>query len=247
MHTHPAEIEETTAAILARVRVDSRALTVERVTIAKRDGVWQFTAADHTGVAVLTGTAAWRHGRRVIVTLTQPVAGPDRARMARLGFDGLAAYATHLLDDGRDADALAVYDEIERRDRAERAAARVVRTTPPVDDRDRPAPVAFQRRGQSRRDALREAYAEWNAARYEQAERACRGHMVNRAGRDAGISARDLFAGPARVARKYASRELLEWWAEHGRQSFDAWSDTVAGSAAARARHATASNGRDFI
>lgn len=68
-------------------------------------------------------------------------------------------------------------------------------------------------------------FAELSSASYNdrvyrsfvQAEEATNGHMLNPAGRRAGIDPRSLFVGTEARARKYASPELLEWWDEHGR------------------------------
>lgn len=49
------------------------------------------------------------------------------------------------------------------------------------------------------------------------AERATHGYMLNKRGRAAGIDERSLFTGPESRVRAYASPELLNWFAAHGR------------------------------
>jgi hypothetical protein len=53
--------------------------------------------------------------------------------------------------------------------------------------------------------------------RWEEAEKATRGNMLNKAGRAAGIDERSLFTGPESRARRYASEELLNHWQSHPR------------------------------
>lgn len=55
-------------------------------------------------------------------------------------------------------------------------------------------------------------------ARYLRAERECRGELLNRLGRALGRSPFGLFQGPASVAAKYASQELIDWWAIPGNE-----------------------------
>lgn len=49
------------------------------------------------------------------------------------------------------------------------------------------------------------------------AEHHTKGALLNKAGRDAGISSFSLFTGPESRAMKYASEELKEHWATHPR------------------------------
>jgi hypothetical protein len=85
--------------------------------------------------------------------------------------------------------------EFDRRDRAERAAAR-------RKDRQR-------ERSQEHYD---EVYRQYLAA-----EAATNGYLLNRAGLAAGINERSLFTGPEARVRKYASPELLDYFSTHGR------------------------------
>lgn len=61
------------------------------------------------------------------------------------------------------------------------------------------------------------AHAEEIDRVFDDAESATNGYMVNRAGRDAGISDRSLFTGPESRVRRYGSEELRNYFAEHGR------------------------------
>jgi hypothetical protein len=56
-------------------------------------------------------------------------------------------------------------------------------------------------------------------AAHERAESETRGHMLNAAGRAAGIHPRTLFTGPEARARKYASEELRNFWDDNGRMT----------------------------
>lgn len=122
-----------------------------------------------------------------------------------------------------------------------------------LDRADRAAQVDAERRnGETRDDALRRMYDELVYLQYLAAEDAVRGHMLSPAGRAAGIEPLSLFSGPASRARKYASEDLLRWWAEEGnaRQTFTEYKAAVLGrdsdrEAATRTR--LGSNGRDFI
>lgn len=70
------------------------------------------------------------------------------------------------------------------------------------------------------------AAAQWRACRadwdlhidsqIDVAENACNGHLVTAAGQTAGMSAADLFTGPAHRATRYATDELHDWWAAGG-------------------------------
>lgn len=61
-----------------------------------------------------------------------------------------------------------------------------------------------------------ERAAEVNRA-IDAAEDGTNGYMLNRRGKEAGISERSLFTGPEARAKKYASEELLNWWETHPR------------------------------
>jgi len=67
------------------------------------------------------------------------------------------------------------------------------------------------------RAEARRMYDEYVYRQYLAAEDATNGYLLNRRGRAKGINPAQLFSGPARIAYAYASDELKEWWAEHGR------------------------------
>ncbi len=60
-----------------------------------------------------------------------------------------------------------------------------------------------------------------------QAEAQTNGYMLNRLGERAGIDPVTLFTGPENRVRKYASTELLNWFAEHGRPTRISWMGTA--------------------
>ncbi|MEU7891702.1 phage minor capsid protein [Nonomuraea sp. NPDC049152] len=74
-----------------------------------------------------------------------------------------------------------------------------------------------RRSGEDIDETVRRLYAGWLDQAYNRAEAATNGFMLNAEGRAAGINERSLFSGPASRARKYASEELLRWWADNPR------------------------------
>lgn len=110
---------------------------------------------------------------------------------------------------------LQVIAELDRRDTSARLAeARKARA------RDR-----RQHREQEYQD---EVYRQWLTAEAE-----TNGYMLNKAGQRAGINERSLFTGPESRVRKYASRELLDYFDSHPRPTRASWF----GSAARRRAH----------
>lgn len=73
-----------------------------------------------------------------------------------------------------------------------------------------------RRERRERRQAARAAEeAEWYLAahaQYLQAEAECRGYLLSRAGLAAGTDPESLWTGPAHLAERYASEELLAFW-----------------------------------
>jgi hypothetical protein len=57
-------------------------------------------------------------------------------------------------------------------------------------------------------------------AQYDAAEHDTRGNLLNARGRHHDIDPRSLFYGPAARVTAYASDELLDWVAAHGRTTF---------------------------
>lgn len=66
----------------------------------------------------------------------------------------------------------------------------------------------------------REAYERALEAQHAAAEEATRGAMLSAFGQARGVDTRRLFMGPARRAYAYASPELIEWWLDHPRVTF---------------------------
>lgn len=67
--------------------------------------------------------------------------------------------------------------------------------------------------------AMKADYEDELERRLAAADEACTGYLVNRRGKDAGLTSRDLFTGPADRAYRYATRELVDHWSEVGRLS----------------------------
>lgn len=77
---------------------------------------------------------------------------------------------------------------------------------------------------------IADAFAAWRAIRadfdnvieaaYDRAERDTAGNLLNRRGEHRGIDPRSLFYGPRARVDAYASDELREWFATHGRITF---------------------------
>ncbi|GGN96109.1 hypothetical protein GCM10010112_87050 [Actinoplanes lobatus] len=102
--------------------------------------------------------------------------------------------------------------------------------------------------GETRRQAVRRLYDEWIYLRYLKAEAETRGIMVTKAGFVAGIDPISLFSGPPQRARKWASEELMRWWADNGRVTFTEFAFTTYGIGSKRAAESArlSGNGRDF-
>lgn len=66
-------------------------------------------------------------------------------------------------------------------------------------------------------ELTRAAFRDHVELMYQAAEDETRGVMVTKAGKRAGVTARDLFGGTEARARKYATEELLSYWQTHGR------------------------------
>lgn len=90
--------------------------------------------------------------------------------------------------------------------------------------------------GKTFREMVKSAHAGDVAERYLHAESVCRGHMLNAAGKAAGVDPESLFSGPAARARKYASEELAGYFRDHGRLTVE---DFAAGLLGGHARFRT--------
>lgn len=98
--------------------------------------------------------------------------------------------------------------------------------------------------------AARRSYDEYIYLQYLDAESATRGHMLNAAGQSAGIDPVELFSGRTDIARKYASEDLLRWFADNGRMTFAEFKAQTLGRQSdktAAAKTKLQGNARDFI
>jgi hypothetical protein len=75
--------------------------------------------------------------------------------------------------------------------------------------------------GKGFRDLSGQAFQEEADRMFWVAEGKTNGYMLNRDGLKAGVDPRSLFTGPESRARKYASRELLDFWQQYGRVTAD--------------------------
>lgn len=69
----------------------------------------------------------------------------------------------------------------------------------------------------------RASYRDRVRADYLAAEDSTRGHMLSRDAERRGVDPHSLFSGPETRARANASDELLAWWDENGRITYDEW------------------------
>lgn len=107
-----------------------------------------------------------------------------------------------------------------------------------------------RRAGETLEQAVRRDYDEWVHVQWLAAEAGTSGNMLNAAGRAAGVDVVELFSGPVARARKYASEELLRWWAANGRLNFTEFKAQVLqrqSDIAAAERTRAQSNAQDFI
>jgi hypothetical protein len=81
-------------------------------------------------------------------------------------------------------------------------------------------------------ELARDSFRQHVAAEFLRAEQENRGYLLSReaqiknaAAKPGGkvIDPRDLFEGPAHIARKHASEELRRWWDANGRPTFEEW------------------------
>ena len=110
---------------------------------------------------------------------------------------------------------------------------------------------AVERRpGETSAAAVRRSYDEFTHVNYLQAEKATRGHMLNKRGTADGVDPLTLFTGPVSRARRYASEELMRWWSTNGRMNLTQFRAEVLGGAKDRAaakKTRQLSNAKDFI
>ncbi|MFJ8146969.1 phage minor capsid protein [Streptomyces sp. NPDC096048] len=142
--------------------------------------------------------------RRDAIELPAPAATGDAVADLLADRDALAE-AMHPAPDPDGWGALA--DDVAALAAVKEAAAKLHRGDD--DDQD-------ERHLITRREA-RALYDEYVWRQYADAEDASNGYLLNAKGRKKGIDPGSLFRGPARIAYAYASDELKDWWAEHGR------------------------------
>lgn len=80
-------------------------------------------------------------------------------------------------------------------------------------------------------ELVRSAFQDHARQSYLNAEDVTRGVLVNKAGQARGVHGGMLFTGPESRARKWASRELLDYWQEHGRMTVDDFRASLIGGA----------------
>jgi hypothetical protein len=71
----------------------------------------------------------------------------------------------------------------------------------------------------ARWNETRAAWYAWAHAQFLAAEKFCRGHMLSKAGRAADLDPWTLWTGNTARATRYASEELLEFWAKNPRMT----------------------------
>jgi len=82
---------------------------------------------------------------------------------------------------------------------------------------------ARKERARYRRETRESEYRDEVYRQWLEAESATNGYMLNKAGKRAGIDERSLFTGPESRVIKYASPELRDWFAVHGRPTRVSW------------------------
>lgn len=100
-----------------------------------------------------------------------------------------------------------------------------------------------RRAGESRRDAVRRAFAEHTTLRYIAAEQSTRGNLLTAEAVRAGVDPIALFSGPSARARKWASEDLKRWWADNPRVTYTEFAGQVL---TGDRRTNLQGNGRDF-
>jgi hypothetical protein len=139
--------------------------------------------------------------------------------------------------DERDAGKSAEFDRLVAAGEDEDAAYRRAYGVSEERQRREDAVAALRGAGHTGRgfdELTRSAYKAEADRAYWSAEDATRGHLLNKAGRAAGIHPRTLFTGPESRARRYASEDLLTYWQANGRLTLD---DFRAGLLGGQMRH----------
>lgn len=108
-----------------------------------------------------------------------------------------------------------------------------------------------RRKGETSEKTRRRLYAEATYLTMLQAEEVTRGNLLNKAGKAKDINPVTLFSGPRNRAEKYASEELLRFWAEVSpRRTYAEFraerTGDATGAKKARAARVQQGNGKDF-
>jgi hypothetical protein len=206
---------------------------------------------------------AFRRARQTAIKGAEPLppASPSipRARLRAMTDDQLAArFADISRQDQLDEPALReVIGEMDRREKKPRPR-RPTKAQQDLDAqleqgrdyRSAAAAVIDRKPGETLDAAVRRYHDEWLDLSYLQAEQNTSGHMLSPEGKAARIDPRSLFTGPLTRARKYASEELLRWWADNPRLNRTQFrAQLLARPSDVKAAKATKarSSGRDFI
>lgn len=131
----------------------------------------------------------------------------------------------------------------------ESAAAEAYGRSTEQQQRDR-AIASLRARGYTGRgfdELARAAFRDFTYDRYLEAETETRGHMLNSASTAADVEPLSLFTGNAARARKYASDELKQWWDNHGRITYDAFSADLLGDSQAGRDARFRTGGEDWL
>lgn len=102
-----------------------------------------------------------------------------------------------------------------------------------------------RKEAQTAKDKARWAvvYQEWYLWAYAQflaAEDECRGYLLNKGGRSAGMDPWGLWTGSAAHAQRYASEELLEFWSAQPRRTVSEFREALRASNRAEREQANA-------
>ena len=141
----------------------------------------------------------------------------DRQVLRGMGSDELERELEHYVHfrETHDEGAVQIAAELDRRDESARKAE------------------ARKQRAKERRRAAEEEYRDEVYRQWLRAEAETKGYMLNKEGQRAGISERSLFTGPESRVRKYATRELIDFFEANPRPTRASWF----GSARSRREH----------
>lgn len=94
---------------------------------------------------------------------------------------------------------------------------------------------------------IRQHYQEHVTRQYLDAEAATRGFLLNKLGEAKGVDPESLFSGDPDRAYRFASEELMRWWADNPRLTFAEYKAQLVGQGrAAREQNAQSGKGNEF-